>query len=153
MLTLNQSSAAAHSTVLQRVRELRSASWLSLTGLLGSAGILIFLLYREIRTTRRLLARTEEARARIEHLAHHDPMTGLPNRRLFEDRLVQALAVAARARRKLALLYLDLDGFKEINDSLGHRAGDELLKALGERLSPPFAAATPSRGSAATSSP
>ncbi len=135
MLNLNRSSADAHSQVLQRVRELRSASWLSLLGLLGSASILIFLLAREVRTTRRLLVRTEQSRTRIEHLAHHDPMTGLPNRRLFEDRLIQALAVAARARRKLALLYVDLDGFKEINDTLGHRAGDELLKALSERLS------------------
>ncbi|MGD9508669.1 MAG: putative bifunctional diguanylate cyclase/phosphodiesterase [Geminicoccaceae bacterium] len=134
MLGVLQSSAVAHSRLQHNLRELRPAGWASLLGLSGSATIVMVLLYREGRSTRQLLARTEESRARIEHLAHHDALTGLPNRRLFEDRLIQALAVAARARRRVALLYLDLDGFKEINDSLGHRAGDELLRTVAERL-------------------
>jgi hypothetical protein len=109
-----QESAAHQGAVQRRLRDLRSAAWLSLAGLLGSATILVLLLHREARQTRRLLERSEESRAQIEHLAHHDPLTGLPNRRLFEDRLVQVLALASRARRRLALLYLDLDRFKEI---------------------------------------
>ncbi|MFO1073460.1 MAG: EAL domain-containing protein [Geminicoccaceae bacterium] len=129
-------SAEAHSLLRERVRELRTASALALGGLLLSTGILIFLLLREVGNTRRLLQRTEEARARIEHLAHHDFLTSLPNRRLFEDRLEQALALARRTRARLALHYFDLDRFKEVNDALGHRAGDELLRGLADRLRP-----------------
>ncbi|MCK6393789.1 EAL domain-containing protein [Zoogloea sp.] len=72
--------------------------------------------------------------ARIEFLAHHDPLTALPNRLLAEDRFEQARAHAARAGERVALLFLDLDGFKTINDSLGHDVGDEMLKALATRL-------------------
>ena len=72
--------------------------------------------------------------ARIEFLAHHDPLTALPNRLLAEDRFEQARALASRAGERVALLFLDLDGFKTINDSLGHDVGDEMLKALATRL-------------------
>lgn len=67
-------------------------------------------------------------------LAQYDPLTGLPNRTLFRDRLSQAMARAARNQRLVALMFLDLDHFKDINDSLGHQAGDLVLKAVGERL-------------------
>jgi diguanylate cyclase (GGDEF)-like protein len=70
-----------------------------------------------------------------QHLAYHDALTGLPNRRLLADRLDQALASAQRSRGKVAVLVLDLDTFKEVNDSLGHRVGDLLLKRIVERLS------------------
>ncbi len=70
----------------------------------------------------------------VEHLAYHDAMTGLPNRPLFMDRLIIALAQANRANQKLAVLFLDLDRFKNINDSLGHTVGDTLLKSAAERV-------------------
>jgi diguanylate cyclase (GGDEF)-like protein/PAS domain S-box-containing protein len=74
------------------------------------------------------------AQKRIEFLAHHDPLTGLPNRVLLRDRMLQAMARASRAHTRVAMLFLDLDRFKQINDSLGHPAGDALLKAIAARL-------------------
>jgi diguanylate cyclase (GGDEF)-like protein/PAS domain S-box-containing protein len=75
------------------------------------------------------------AEQRIEFLAFHDPLTGLPNRLLMQDRFKQAAAHAERTLNQIALLYLDLDNFKNINDSLGHAAGDTLLKEVARRLS------------------
>ncbi|MCF6178197.1 MAG: EAL domain-containing protein [Geopsychrobacter sp.] len=75
-----------------------------------------------------------ENEKRLQHMAHHDPLTGLPNRLLFEDRLRHALAQAQRNRHKMALMFIDLDRFKKINDTLGHEVGDQLLKDVGRRL-------------------
>jgi diguanylate cyclase (GGDEF)-like protein/PAS domain S-box-containing protein len=72
---------------------------------------------------------------RLEYLANHDPLTGLPNRALFMDHLRLALMTAKRRQRLAAVLFLDLDRFKLINDTLGHGVGDVLLKAVAERLS------------------
>lgn len=79
---------------------------------------------------------TEKALAeeRIWHSAHHDQLTGLPNRRLFLDRLEQEIKHAKRRNLPLFVLFMDLDGFKEVNDSLGHEAGDLLLCDVAERL-------------------
>ncbi|MBI3905114.1 MAG: EAL domain-containing protein [Pseudomonas fluorescens] len=74
----------------------------------------------------------------LMHLAHHDPLTDLPNRLLFTDRAEQALASAQVHKRGCALLMIDLDHFKMINDSLGHTIGDQLLKAVAERLGAMF---------------
>src|SRR3954449_12412668 len=76
--------------------------------------------------------REEEERTRYEAL--HDPLTGLPNRSLFLDRLGRALAQSERRQTSVAVLFLDLDQFKLVNDSLGHAAGDELLAAVAPRI-------------------
>ena len=79
---------------------------------------------------------TERKRAeeQIKSLAYHDSLTGLPNRRLFQDRLSMAVAQAHRNSQRLAVLFLDLDRFKSVNDSLGHAAGDRLIQDVAERL-------------------
>jgi diguanylate cyclase (GGDEF)-like protein len=77
---------------------------------------------------------SELATGEMEHLAYHDALTGLPNRPLYMDRLIIAVAQATRTNQKLAVFFLDLDRFKDINDSLGHSIGDALLKAVAERI-------------------
>ncbi|MGE0080172.1 MAG: PAS domain S-box protein [Thiohalomonadaceae bacterium] len=80
------------------------------------------------------ISERKAAEERIRYLAHHDVLTGLPNRALFEDRLEQAIAHAQRTETRLGVMFVDLDRFKNINDSLGHHLGDELLKQVGARL-------------------
>jgi diguanylate cyclase (GGDEF)-like protein/PAS domain S-box-containing protein len=76
----------------------------------------------------------KQSQSQLEHLAHHDSLTNLPNRLLFEDRLQHAISQSKRQGRQLAVLFLDLDRFKNINDTLGHAMGDELLKEVAKRL-------------------
>ncbi|MES2016886.1 MAG: diguanylate cyclase [Pseudomonadota bacterium] len=85
----------------------------------------------EVRLLYKELARYSKAQ---QALALHDPLTGLPNRRLLEDRIETSLQHASRNHHKAAVLYLDLDGFKAINDTYGHAYGDEVLKIVAQRL-------------------
>jgi diguanylate cyclase (GGDEF)-like protein len=80
------------------------------------------------------ITRDKEAQDKLDHLAHHDPLTALPNRLLFHDRLQHAMQHAARNKQQLAVLFIDLDRFKNVNDTLGHHVGDELLKQVALAL-------------------
>ena len=82
----------------------------------------------------RMILQLNSAREKARHLATHDQLTGLANRALFHDRLSQALASASRSRQRLAVLFVDLDGFKTINDTLGHAVGDGLLRSISRRI-------------------
>ena len=79
-------------------------------------------------------SRNQNLLEQVQHQAHHDALTNLPNRTLFEDRLQQAITRAARHNQKFAVMFIDLDSFKLVNDTLGHQAGDELLVQVAERF-------------------
>jgi diguanylate cyclase (GGDEF)-like protein/PAS domain S-box-containing protein len=81
------------------------------------------------------ITKLKESQEKLDHLAHHDALTGLPNRLLFHDRLQHAMVRAARGGEQLAVIFIDLDRFKNVNDTLGHHVGDELLKQVATSLS------------------
>ncbi len=105
------------------------AAWFNMTAVRGSAGEVTH--YIGVLTD---ISERKAAQARIEHLAHHDPLTDLPNRMLLADRLGLAISQALRTEQTLAVLFVDLDHFKHINDSLGHTIGDAVLIEVSRRL-------------------
>jgi diguanylate cyclase len=131
---------------LQPVPELRLSQFGELLQLLGTSLLRDAHLthqYREVLKSAQQLTidaeranrLTDESLLQMSHMASHDPLTGLPNRMLLEERIVRAVTVARRYQRQLAVLFLDVDRFKHINDSLGHGVGDRLLQSVAERLS------------------
>ncbi|CAN5743634.1 EAL domain-containing protein [soil metagenome] len=105
------------------------APGLALTGL-----TMLLLVWYLLARLRRALGSAQSRAEQVQHLAFHDTLTGLPNRSLFNERLDAALTGIAAAKGRLALHYIDLDRFKHINDTLGHPAGDELIRQVGARL-------------------
>ena len=103
--------------------------WLHINAIRGEDGEIHYFVGVFSDTTRQL-----ELRQRLQYLAYHDALTGLPNRQLFMDRLEQALRDARRDGKGLAVVFVDLDDFKEINDTRGHAAGDELLRNIADAL-------------------
>ncbi|AKU21651.1 EAL domain-containing protein [Massilia sp. NR 4-1] len=104
--------------------------WLTLSAVRDSRGIATY--YVGVFSD---ITQVKESQEKLDHLAHHDPLTALPNRLLFNDRLQHALQRAGREGEQLALLFIDLDRFKNVNDTLGHHIGDELLKQVAHALS------------------
>jgi len=116
--------------------QIRLMQWLTwgVALALGVGMILLSLVALFRSMLKRRTAELERKKRHLDHLAHHDPLTGLPNRLLFFDRLEQSIHRARREGKGLALLFLDLDQFKQINDTFGHALGDELLKQVANRL-------------------
>lgn len=128
-----------YSDVSELVERLETTQWQIAGAVLGSLFLLYFFLFLIVHRADRIIrAQNEEervaTRAKLRHLAFHDPLTGLPNRAKFAEHLDRAIARAKQMANNFAVLFVDLDQFKYVNDSLGHFVGDLLLQAVGERL-------------------
>ncbi len=108
----------------------------TLPAMLGALGIVCLVLAHLLRSLRRTTTALEAGRAEAEYRANHDPLTGLANRMHFNQQLEEALSSTDAGGAGVALLALDLDRFKQVNDTLGHEAGDQLLQEVGRRIRP-----------------
>jgi diguanylate cyclase (GGDEF)-like protein len=113
-------------------------TFVPIAGVIALALLLLYLSFFPI--LRRVTARIRRQMEQIEHQAFHDALTGLPNRALFHDRVGQALRAAKRDGQSVAVMVMDLDRFKEVNDTLGHKSGDRLLVEVGRKLAQPLRA-------------
>ena len=127
-----------YSDVTELVRTQSQAQWQVAGIVLASLGTLYLFLFLVVRKADRIIAGQELERAAkeelVRHQAYHDALTGLPNRAYFAERLGETLSFASRHHHTCALMFVDLDRFKIVNDSLGHEAGDVLLKVVSERI-------------------
>ncbi|HEX7221129.1 MAG TPA: EAL domain-containing protein [Burkholderiales bacterium] len=127
-----------YNDVTELVEGAQASQWKILAAVLGAMALIYLVLQAILGYYQRLLADKERERAaqeeRIRHQAYHDALTGLPNRASFTEHLEESMRRAKRAGWPLALLFLDLDLFKRVNDSLGHDAGDRLLRVAAERI-------------------
>ena len=127
-----------YSDVTDLLQRQRLAQWQVAAIVLGALLTLYLFLHLVVRKADHIIARQEQERAakeeEVRHQAYHDALTGLPNRAYFGERLCEAISLAARHRHSGALMFIDLDRFKIVNDSLGHDAGDALLKAVSTRI-------------------
>ena len=127
-----------YSDVTELLAQKREAQWQVAGLVLALLSLLYLFLFLVVRKADRIIARQDDERAakeeQVRHQAYHDALTGLPNRAYFSERLSETLSLATRHAHTSALMFVDLDRFKIVNDSLGHQAGDALLKVVSERV-------------------
>ncbi len=127
-----------YSDVTALLKEQRDAQWQVAALVVVLLTALYLFLLGTVRQADRIIESQERERAereaQVRHQAYHDALTGLPNRAYFAERLAEAISLAGRHQHACALMFIDLDRFKIVNDSLGHHAGDELLRVVSERI-------------------